>query len=421
VEAIARKLGVTNERVAELSFKQMGQAKDQTGQDIPEWNIPEMWNLAKAKCEFNAREQACADFNSANKFKKRAIAMMPLKYAVGYINLSGATVTVNINAVDGSVAIQTGCAEMGQGCLSKVVSVCASEFGIGIDKVSAFYPNTSVLPNLTTDGGSAGAEVLCHATKMACQKLKETLKEVEQQLVAEKRERGDEPIASWEEVCNRAQGPMPTDTRTLLSATAQHKVPKWNDLARSSEHPPPQLPYWNLDPAPNDLWQYYQTSVACSEVEVDVTTGSYVVSRVDVLCDAGHSLNPLLDLGQAEGGFVYGMGTYLQEDVLISPTDGSNKCQGTWNYKPPNNKDVPQVFNCELLPGNPSSRTAYGSKGLGEPPLLLAYSVATALKKAILASRVERGLSTDFTLNSPATVDRVQQCMGLDSSHLSLA
>merc|ERR1711933_617072 len=125
------------------------------------------------------------------------------------------------------------------------------------------------------------------------------------------------------------------------------------------------------------------TGLACSDVEVDVTTGAYTILRSDVIMDAGHSLNPLVDLGQAEGGFVFGIGTYLQEDILISPVDGANNCEGTWNYKPPNNKDTPQVFNVELVPGNTSSRTLYGSKGVGECGLLFAYTVVSALKKAI--------------------------------------
>mmetsp|Transcript_71849 Transcript_71849/g.222100 ORF Transcript_71849/g.222100 Transcript_71849/m.222100 type:complete len:473 (+) Transcript_71849:109-1527(+) len=420
IEAVSRNLGVPQEQVRELSLKPSSGPRDVTQQDIPEWNVPEMWRAAREKFGFEAREKEHAAFNAEHRFKKRASAMMPLKYAIGYINLAGATVTVNINSVDGTVAIQTGCCEMGQGCLTKVISTCAAEFGIPVEKVSAFYPDTSVLPNLSTDGGSAGAEVLCAATKMACEKLRDVLAPVREELLSEKRGRGEEPVATWEEVAARAQGPMPTDTRTLLSATAQHKVPKWNDLKRSKDHPPPELPFWNLDPLPPDTWAYYVTGVACSDVEVDVTTGDYTILRSDVVVDAGHSLSPLLDLGQAEGGFVYGIGMYLREDVLIDPADGRNKTEGAWNYWPPGNKDAPRVFNVELQPGNPSSRTAYGSKGVSEPSLLLAFSVVSALRKAILESRVERGLGKDFVLDTPATVDRVQQCMGLLDSQLSL-
>ncbi|CAE8724023.1 unnamed protein product [Polarella glacialis] len=419
LDHIARKLSMSAEHVRELNLKPMQNPMDTTGNAIIEWNTPKLWQYAKDKWEFDAREKAHAEFNASNRFKKRATSMMPLKFAVAYLIPSGGTVTVNVNAVDGTVAVQTGCCEMGQGCLTKVLSTTATELGIPIEKVSGFYPDTSVLPNLSTDGGSAGAEILCHAAKWACEQLKERLVPVEAELIEELKAAGVATKPSWEQVVRRANGPMPTDTRTLLSATAQFKVPKWNDVKRSADHPDPAVPYWNWDSA-SDTWQYHVTGVACSDVEVDVLTGDYTILRADVLVDAGHSLNPFIDLGQAEGGFVYGIGAYCREEILMDPTTGRNKCEGMWNYKPPTNKDVPQIFNVELAPGNKSSRTAYGSKGVGEAPLLLAYSVVSAMKKAILSSRLERGLSSDFTLDSPATVDRVQKCMSVSLSDLNL-
>jgi len=420
VDHVARELGVPQEQVREKSLKPKTGAVDQTGQTILQWNVPDLWQQAKQEMEFTKREAEHAVFNKANRFKKRASAMQPLKYAIGYLNMSGAVVTVNVNAADGSVAVQTGCCEMGQGCTTKVLATAATELGLPVDQVSVFYPDTSVLPNLQTDGGSAGAELLCQATKSACEELKARLKPVENELLEEKRAKGEAVETNWGEVCKRAFGPMPTDTRTLLSATAMAKVPKWNDTKRSKEHPSPELPYWNLDPLPDGMWQYYVTGVACTDVEVDVLTGEYTVLRSDVWVDGGNSLSPLLDLGQAEGGFVFGLGTYCTEEILLDPTDGRNKSEGTWNYKPPSNKDVPQQFNVKLVPGNPSSRTTYGSKGLGEAPLILAYSAVSAVKKAILASRQERGLSAQFTLDSPATPDRVQRCMEVSAKDLTL-
>lgn len=352
---------------------------------------------------------------------------MPLKYAVGYCNMTGLQVKVSINASDGSVEVQTGCCEMGQGCLTKVLSAVATELGIPINKVNVHYPDTSVLTNLFTDGGSAGTELLCQAAKEACDILKARLAEVKEVLLEEKKANatddaaGSDVSATWEEVCARSFGPMPCDTRTLLTATSVAKAPFWNDLKRTPEHPPLGGIWWAMDPIPADIWRYYITGVAASEVEVDVLTGGYTVLRSDVILDAGNSLNPLIDLGQAEGGFIYGMGMYCQEETLLDPKDGRNKSEGSWNYKPPNNKDVPQIFNVELLNGNASTRTLYGSKGIGECPLLLAYSIPSAIKKAILASRSERGLSSDFRLDSPASVDRVQQAMGLQPTDLTLS
>merc|ERR1719281_2402260 len=114
--------------------------------------MPTLWDECKKKFDFEAREKKINEFNAANRYKKRGIAMQPLKYSVGYLMMSGAQVTVNINSADGSVAIQTGCCEMGQGCLTKVISTAASVLGIPYEKVSAFYPNSSVIPNMQTDG-----------------------------------------------------------------------------------------------------------------------------------------------------------------------------------------------------------------------------------------------------------------------------
>jgi xanthine dehydrogenase molybdopterin-binding subunit B len=431
IDAVAHTLNMTQEQVREINMKQLKSEsyvpRDQTGQEITEWNMPTLWAECKAAFEFEARERAIAEFNVANRYKKRGIAMQPLKYTVGYLLMSGAQATVNINSADGTVAIQTGCCEMGQGCLTKVISTAASVLGIPYEKVSAFYPNSSVLPNLQTDGGSAGTEVLCHATADACRILKERLKPVEEVLLEEKKasaeasgESGEDVSATWEEICARAFGPMPTDTRVSLSATAMHSDPKYNAIRRTADHPPAALPFWNLDPIPGDMWQYYTTGCAATEVEVDVLTGAYTVLRADVVLDAGNSLNPLIDLGQAEGGYVYGLGCYLQEEVLMDAASGRNKSDGTWNYKPPGNKDVPQVFNVSLHPGNRSSRTMFGSKGIGEAPFLLGYSAVSAIRVAVRASRLERGLSGEFQLDSPATVDRVQQAVGLCPADMSL-
>jgi xanthine dehydrogenase/oxidase len=427
IDAVAQKLGISQEKVREVNMKKLKSDSytptDQGGQEITEWNMPTLWEDCTKKFDFEEREKKIEAFNASNRYKKRGIAMQPLKYSVGYLMMSGAQVTVNINAADGSVAIQTGCCEMGQGCLTKVISAGASALGIPFEKVSAYYPNTSVIPNLQTDGGSAGTEVLCHATAEACKILKERLKAVEEVLLEEKKaaaKEGEAVTATWEEVCARSMGPMPTDTRTLLTASAMYAHPKYNAIRRTADHPPPELPFWNLDPIPKDVWSYFTTGCGCSEVEVDVLTGSYTVLRADVVLDAGNSLNPLIDLGQAEGGFVYGLGCYLQEEILMDASTGRNKSDGTWNYKPPGNKDVPQVFNVSLHPNNQSSRTMFGSKGIGEAPLLLGYSAVSAIRKAVRASRVERGLSPEFQLDSPATVDRVQQVMGLSTADLSL-
>eukprot|EP01062_Namystynia_karyoxenos_P058951 TRINITY_DN50390_c0_g1_i1.p1 TRINITY_DN50390_c0_g1~~TRINITY_DN50390_c0_g1_i1.p1 ORF type:complete len:1352 (+),score=471.97 TRINITY_DN50390_c0_g1_i1:98-4057(+) len=418
MDAIAAKLGLSGERVRGASLKRQAPT-DMTGQHIMDWNMPRIWDQIMRESDFERREAEAERFNASNTHKKRAVSVMPLKYAVGYINMSGATVTVNVNAADGSVAVQTGCCEMGQGCLTKVLSTVATELGVSLDKVSGYYPDTSVIPNLSTDGGSAGAEMLCTAARLACIDLLAKLAPVRAQAAEEKAARKESGEPTWEEVVMRAYGPMPSDTRMLLSATAQFNAPGWHGLKHHElDAKFPGVPYWNWEPAPKDLWRYYVTGAACSEVEVDTLTGEVCILRSDVLLDAGNSISPLIDLGQAEGGFAYGIGAFLKEEVLMDPNTGRNKSDGTWEYKIPSNKCVPREFNVRLLPGNPSSQTHYGSKGAGEPPMLLAYSAVSAVRKAVAASRAERGLPAGFRLDNPATPDRVCRALELSPADL---
>ena len=157
----------------------------------------------------------------------------------------------------------------------------------------------------------------------------------------------------------------------------------------------------------------------------DLVAGAKTIIRSDIVQDVGNSLNPQIDIGQAEGAFVMGLGFALQEEMLIGAKDGHNHSSDTWEYKPMLSGDIPTELNCELLNlGAPKNERgiAYvaGSKAIGEPGLLLGISALSAVRSAVRASRVERGLSTEFTLNAPATVDRVQQALELSAKDFSL-
>jgi len=337
--------------------------------------------------------------------------MMPLKYAANYINLSGATTIVNVNAPDGSVVVRCPTCEMGQGGLTKVQAAVAATLGVPVDLVSMYHPDTSVVSNLMTDGASTGSEIMVESAVLACKQLLERLQPVKEQLQKEK----PGVTLAWKDITARGFGPLPTDTRVLMSATGFYIQPNSGGV----EVAPHATPWWDEDPQPA-LWKYYAQGASCSEVEVDCLTGEVTVLRADVLWDAGHSLNPVLDFGQAQGGFVFGIGSYLREEPLLDPTTGENKSQGTWEYKPPSNHCVPLEFNVKFVKDSNNTESLFGSKAIAEPPICLSFSVVSAVQKAIVASRAERGLSAEFELDSPATVDRVQQAMGLRRSDLVL-
>ena len=160
VDAVARRLSLPQEKIREINIKSDEQAFDMTGQKMPQWNMPALWRQFRAESEFDARAAAVEDYNAKHRWKKRGIAMMPLKYAANYVNLSGATTIVNVNAPDGSVAVRCPACEMGQGGLTKVQAAVAATLGVPLDLVSMYHPDTSAVANLMTDGASTGSEIV---------------------------------------------------------------------------------------------------------------------------------------------------------------------------------------------------------------------------------------------------------------------
>jgi xanthine dehydrogenase molybdopterin-binding subunit B len=163
---------------------------------------------------------------------------------------------------------------------------------------------------------------------------------------------------------------------------------------------------------------YLSYGAAVSEVEVDILTGDVRALRSDILYDCGHSLNPLIDIGQAEGAFVFGQGFYMGEEIAVAP-DGECLTKGTWQYKPTLATNIPRDFRVAFLKDSPYSAGVMRSKAVGEPPLILAYSMMAAARKAIADSREERGLSRVVKLDVPATCIRVFEAAEVTPQHLA--
>lgn len=298
-----------------------------------------------------------------------------------------------------------------------------------------------------------GSEGCVAAAMLACRELKERLEAVKAFFVEEE---GREP--EWAELIKTARSDFfPNRLVEHLSATANYKIKGRNNidtirffkqliagkappemtgvqfgpshpdfLEPGSQDPDPEKgdPLRGLNLLGHGLVDYFAFSGGVSEVEIDVLTGHKTVIRSDIVQDTGKSLNPMIDIGQTEGAFVYGMGYYFQEEVIMDPETGATKTNDTWEYKPMLNGDIPIEFNVELWNDkenpNPDKNAVRGSKATGEPPVLASATVYTALKAAIRASRVERGLSPDFELAIPATVDRVQAALELSVADMTL-
>jgi xanthine dehydrogenase large subunit len=342
--------------------------------------------------DYRARREEIAAFNRASPILKRGIALTPVKFGISFtlthMNQAGALVHVY---QDGSVHLNHGGTEMGQGLYIKVAQVVAEEFGIALERVRITATTTAKVPNTSPTAASSGSDLNGMAARIAAAAIKRRMIEhaaqaygVPEDQVAFRDDRvflGNESIAFAElaKACVLA--------RVQLSEAGYYKTPKitW-DRAKATGRP----------------FFYFAYGAACAEVIVDTLTGENRVTRVDILHDVGRSLNPAIDIGQIEGGFVQGMG-WLTTEELVFDAEGRLRTHAPSTYKIPVASDVPADFRVALFPNSNREDTIYRSKAVGEPPLMLANSVFCALADAIHALDPSRPVP----LHAPATPEAV--------------
>jgi xanthine dehydrogenase/oxidase len=411
IEKLAHKLGIAPETVREQNFYRDATVGDRDvtpyGQALMDCRINQVWSDFKRIVDFDGRAARIAEFNRTNRWRKRGISMIPIKYGISYTytpsNESGADILVYAN--DGTVLVKHGGMEMGQGIHTKIARLAADALGIDIKYIEVAGTNTLDVANAPSTGASTGTDLNGGAAWAACAQLRERLVGF--------CKTADPPIADWE---TQWQMKWPTivkaanAARVQLASQALFKSP---DLALLDSEGQLKKPKPG-DPEPR-IFYYFTYSAAASEVEIDVLTGEHSIVRADIVYDSGKTINAGLDYGQIEGGFVQGVGNVTSEE-LYHANDGRLLADGTWNYKIPCSKSIPIEFNVYLLDYIPSSDAktpldTYGirsAKSTGEPPLVLASSVFFAIKHAILAARQDAGSSDWFELESPATVERIQ-------------
>ncbi|XP_041638215.1 aldehyde oxidase 6 [Cheilinus undulatus] len=347
-------------------------------------NLLRCWEECKKKSEFDARRRATDQFNQQNRWKKRGISIIPIKYGIAFaesfLNQAGALVHIY---KDGSVLVTHGGTEMGQGLHTKMQQVASRELHIPTSKIYISETSTNTVPNTCPSAASFGTDANGMAVQNACQILYQRLKPV--------RERN--PKGPWERWVSEAY----FVDKISLSATGYYRG---HDL------------YINWEKMEGQPYAYYTFGACCSEVELDCLTGDYRTVRTDMVMDIGRSVNPSVDIGQIEGAFMQGLGLYTMEELKFSPS-GLLYTRGPSQYKIPAVCDVPLRFNISLLSDSHNPHAIYSSKGIGEPTLFLGSSVFFAIKDAVAAARSESGLVGPFTLNSPATPERA--CMACAS------
>ena len=318
---------------------------------------------------FNARAERAGSGGTLRK----GIALTPVKFGIAFtlkqLNQAGALVNV---FTDGSVQVNHGGTEMGQGLYIKVAQVVAEEFGVGIDRVHVTATRTDKVPNTAPTAASSGSDLNGMAARRAARAIRRRLAELAARLFQVR----EADVAFGGGMVRVGAETVPFERLTQLAFTERVS------LSSTGYYATPKIT-WDRDTASGRPFLYFAGGAACSEVTVDIETGEMRVDRVDILHDAGRSLNPAIDMGQIEGGFVQGMG-WLTTEELVFGEDGRLLTHAPSTYKIPTCSDVPADFRVELYePGRNREPTIHRSKAVGEPPLLLAISVFSAITYAL--------------------------------------
>ncbi|HTP52923.1 MAG TPA: xanthine dehydrogenase molybdopterin binding subunit [Anaeromyxobacteraceae bacterium] len=356
--------------------------------------LPRLVRELERSAGYGARRKEVSQFNGAHPWRKRGLALTPVKFGISFtatqMNQAGALVHVY---ADGSVLLNHGGIEMGQGIYVKVAQVVADEFGIDLDRVKVTATTTEKVPNTSPTAASAGSDLNGKAAEAAARAIKKRMARVAAARLGGRAgdavfERGQVRIGG-RAIAFAELAALAHRSRVSLSSTGYYRTP---------------LVHWDRSRFRGRPFYYFAWGAAVSEVEIDTLTGEYKVRRVDILHDCGRSLNPAVDRGQVEGGFVQGMG-WLTSEELCWDRDGKLTTHAPSTYKIPACSDVPEDFRVTLRLGDPNpEETVRRSKAVGEPPLMLAISVFHAIKDAVAAVAQHR-LSPK--LDAPATPERV--------------
>ena len=366
------------------------------GMPVTDFELHEMTARLLKTSDYAARKKAVADWNAANPVIKRGIAFNPVKFGISFtlthLNQAGALVHVY---QDGSIHLNHGGTEMGQGLFQKVAQVAAARFGVPIEAVKITATDTGKVPNTSATAASSGSDLNGMAVKAACDTIRDRMAEhlAERHQTtpdAVRFERG-EVIVGGTRMTFADAAKSAWMARVSLSATGFYKTPKleW-DRIRGTGRP----------------FFYFAYGCAVTEVAVDTLTGENRILRADILHDCGASLNPALDLGQIEGAYVQGAG-WLTTEELVWDDHGRLRTHAPSTYKIPACSDRPQVFNVALWDGQNREDTIYRSKAVGEPPFMLGISAWLALSDAVAACGAAYP-----ALNAPATAEEVWRGLG---------
>ena len=370
-----------------------GSMTTQYEQRIEDWIGDQVIAQVEAESGYRARREAVKAFNAANRSRKRGLALVPLKFGISVTAtmLNQGAALVNIYQ-DGTVSVNHGGTEMGQGLNTKMAQVAADGLGIAVAKVRVTATDTQKVPNASATAASSGADINGAAIMDACRQLRERLSGVAARLL-------DCPAAEVAFQSGEARGGGKAVAWGALVKQA------WLDrvgLGVTGFYRTPEIEY-DFNTLKGRAFYYYCYGAAVSEVEVDTLTGEWWLKAADIVHDVGRSINPAIDRGQIEGGYIQGMG-WLTMEECIWDKKGKLLTHGPSTYKIPVAGDVPEHFRVSLFDGENLKPTPYRSKAVGEPPLMLALSAYFALRDAVAACGNGDAV---LSMDAPATPERL--------------
>ncbi len=412
IDDIARYLKCDPVLVRQRNFfaEKPGNGRDHMhyGAEVRDNVAPKMVEELLESSQYFKRKQNIDAFNQNNAIIKRGIALTPLMFGISFnavhYNQAGALVYVYM---DGTVAITHGGTEMGQGLYTKVRQVAAHELGLAIDQVRLVATDTSRVPNTSATAASSGADLNGKAVQNACIKIRERLAK----LAAEISQSDVEGIQFEDNQVTTSNG-QSWAFPDLVNRAYMARVQLWD----SGFYKTPEIHYDQVNHLGRPFF-YYAYGAAVSEVAIDTLTGEMKVLRTDILHDVGRSINPAIDIGQIEGGFIQGMGWLTTEELYWQPQGphaGRLFTHAPSTYKIPTSVDIPHVFNVKLFDNQNAADTIYRSKAVGEPPFMLGLSVFSAIRQAVQAAIPE---DAPLELNAPATAEEILRAISIGRGH----
>ena len=370
--------------------------------------LPDLVSKLAEHCDYFTRRETIKSFNEQSPIIKKGLALTPVKFGISFnatlFNQAGALVHIY---TDGTILVNHGGTEMGQGLYSKIRQIVAHEFSLDLSKIRLSATDTAKVPNTSATAASSGTDLNGKAAQAACINIRNRLKTFAAELANTKPHQ-----VQFKDGYIYASG-QSWQFAEFIKLAYQARIQLWD----SGFYKTPDI-HWNPVLRYGRPFFYFAYGAAASEVAIDTLTGESKVLRVDILHDVGNSINPAIDIGQIEGGFIQGMGWLTSEELYWVPEgrkQGHLFTHAPSTYKIPTATDMPKIFNVNLYGNQNLENTIHRSKAVGEPPFMLALSVFSALRDAVSASIttpiLQNGIKVKPFLSAPATSEAILQAI----------